>query len=917
MFVIPSQPIGRGHSTPRNVPGHQQPAMHPAPGAMRGGRLVSPIQPRGPGTARTVSPRPAYSWRTCPVESLRVVSLSRASGAATAAMPQSARRKSDRPATRPKTPPLQTRERSRSKLQGYDPAQQENMPQQVQQQRQQQQRQQQQQQHHQQMQHMQQQQQQHQNIQARPLSHPMQQPHATPPLQPHAAWPWLAAEQPMPPSGPLSSPIISTRMVDTRSPAARFTPASTPQSRSGFSAPGRPETPGTAVIGDPSPMSTVPRVPSEACGISPLDLASSLGCGAEARPGSIRQLNGVPRAWTPNDAANGGPLTERALNSPQRQLFGRDIKGGTPRQADAEGQENMWRATSPAETPTHRDSMSAASEPASSQSEAAQPADDAAHDAADAESPVPTRLAIEMAAEAEQHEEPVPVVSGTSLVVEATLTRTESLSSSESAETISASMSKVSQMAALWEKRSAGESSAARPWQRSSRSLASADVSSSSVGARATLSPRSRSTCACMRFFGEARKATAVHERTRQMTDQLLHRLHEANLVSPPSTGSSASDSPLLGADEDALFEHQLRNLHRNYRHMARNMGRLNTAVTSLLSREGARELLGTPHREGGEALTIAPESAESVGTTMPSAGQPSPRAANSPRPPTSSTRSSMQPQPEEEASGDIDRLGMKMECKTARFSRVSRRSSLPEDPEKEPQPKHSPRELACLEPDGEPAGAMVEAPHGPEMISPVRAASSVEGDDSLCDVAAEDLAAAADEDNDAESSGSVSSSCEVSFEDVGHPRAGEEGMPRHTTLLHAIEQNEMNRQVMVRVPEGMQENRLVSFIYENRKHDVVIPPGYDVGQEVPVLVPRRPPLERNRDQAACRGHANFVDRISIFEPLRHSSRAERTCKLDDPEFRQRYELYALMRGTSMHPLLPYTEEGDEDGASP
>jgi len=137
--------------------------------------------------------------------------------------------------------------------------------------------------------------------------------------------------------------------------------------------------------------------------------------------------------------------------------------------------------------------------------------------------------------------------------------------------------------------------------------------------------------------------------------------------------------------------------------------------------------------------------------------------------------------------------------------------------------------------------------------------------------------------------------------------------MPRCDTYLHHLEQNELQKQVLVVVPEGMAENRMVSFMYENKKHDVQIPEGYEVGEEIPILVPKRPPLERNPAQASCRGHPNFLDRMSITEPLRHSSRMAGPCGLDDPEFKHRQNLYSLLRGTNMSPLLPYMPEEEEE----
>lgn len=154
---------------------------------------------------------------------------------------------------------------------------------------------------------------------------------------------------------------------------------------------------------------------------------------------------------------------------------------------------------------------------------------------------------------------------------------------------------------------------------------------------------------------------------------------------------------------------------------------------------------------------------------------------------------------------------------------------------------------------------------------------------------------------------------CESEEEDSfcadGVPKPGEEGMPRSNTFLHHLEQCELQRQVMVVVPEGMTENRMVSFVFENRKHDVQIPEGFQIGQEVPILVPKRPPLERTPAQAQCRGHGHFLDRYGILEILKHGSRLSRTCTLQDPEFKHRHHLYSLLRGTSMAPLLPFLPE--------
>jgi len=166
-------------------------------------------------------------------------------------------------------------------------------------------------------------------------------------------------------------------------------------------------------------------------------------------------------------------------------------------------------------------------------------------------------------------------------------------------------------------------------------------------------------------------------------------------------------------------------------------------------------------------------------------------------------------------------------------------------------------------------------------------------------------------------SSKSSPSGDESPFDPSCHPRPGQEGMPRQQTLLQMFEDCELRRETRIIVPEGLGKNRKVTFVFENTRLEVALPEGYQVGQEVPILVPKRPPLEKNVAQAHCRGHPGFPDKHTIMEPLRHSSRADKTCKLGDPEFVQRYEMYKHLRGKSMHPLLPFTPEEDLASKSP
>jgi len=146
-------------------------------------------------------------------------------------------------------------------------------------------------------------------------------------------------------------------------------------------------------------------------------------------------------------------------------------------------------------------------------------------------------------------------------------------------------------------------------------------------------------------------------------------------------------------------------------------------------------------------------------------------------------------------------------------------------------------------------------------------------------------------------------------------PLAGQEGMPRQETILYHLEQQELHRQVTLIVPEGMDGTRRVNFIYEDQEMTVAIPDGYDVGQQVTVQVPtrKRPPLERNSTQAWHRGHQHLPDRQLVMENLRHCCRVTTSISLDHPEYKSRYQLYGMLQGKSMTPMLPEMPEGDEE----
>lgn len=148
-------------------------------------------------------------------------------------------------------------------------------------------------------------------------------------------------------------------------------------------------------------------------------------------------------------------------------------------------------------------------------------------------------------------------------------------------------------------------------------------------------------------------------------------------------------------------------------------------------------------------------------------------------------------------------------------------------------------------------------------------------------------------------------------------PKPTEESMVRATTMLAVMEREEMQKQVQIIAPDGMGTDRKVQFVYEGVTFDIQIPEGYNIGEEVPIVVPKRPPLERNRYQAQLRDHAHLQDFQSIWSTLRYPpmychDKAEDALKND--ECMARREHYRQLHGKRMAPLMPYTpEETEED----
>merc|ERR1719329_690016 len=229
-------------------------------------------------------------------------------------------------------------------------------------------------------------------------------------------------------------------------------------------------------------------------------------------------------------------------------------------------------------------------------------------------------------------------------------------------------------------------------------------------------------------------------------------------------------------------------------------------------------------------------------------------------------------------------------------------------EPAREPQPLESPREFDW----SKTTRASEDHDHDPAETVPstVELNSSTEENTPIPE--SPDRESAADRSAADRSTLSVDDSFMASA-----PRATEDGMPRSETFLQQIEQCELSKELRIIVPEGMSANRVVSFFYEGRRHEMEVPQGSAINSEVPITIAKRPPLELTHRLSVLRCHAQFQDRGSIVDSLRHGARpvqheqGSENPMLQAPEFRHRQYLYSLLRGGAMHPLLPYTPEDD------
>lgn len=298
-------------------------------------------------------------------------------------------------------------------------------------------------------------------------------------------------------------------------------------------------------------------------------------------------------------------------------------------------------------------------------------------------------------------------------------------------------------------------------------------------------------------------------------------------------------------------------------------------------------------------------------------------------------------PQPEEEADGPLPRksggemaLPRKSKLLAAEEALAerwvvegSRNSTISDaEPAREPQPLgQSPRDCRDMEdPITELSGStdtpMLESPGGAASSSCARPSASgpehednivTEADSTMNSSGIGELDAEGETEADAEVEAEASANIDEACVDYTAIMAGMDGMHRMETMLHAIEQAELKRDLHIIVPDGIGPDRKVTFNFENKTHDVAVPEGYEVGQQVLVTLSNRPFLERTAAQARTRGHQpTELDRWSIIDILRHSLRTDKeSSTLAAEEFKSRYCLYGLLRGRSAAPLLPFTTE--------
>lgn len=274
--------------------------------------------------------------------------------------------------------------------------------------------------------------------------------------------------------------------------------------------------------------------------------------------------------------------------------------------------------------------------------------------------------------------------------------------------------------------------------------------------------------------------------------------------------------------------------------------------------------------------------------------------------------------QPEEEADGPLP-VGMNFQTLIPRKSKRSedseravvegsRQSTISDmEPAREPQPLESPRHNAVAELSLSSSTPLLESPREAGSLSPARPSVSGPEHEEFVTTEAESSMESSGSGDPLEEDGQ-----DEDLMDFSHIQPCEDGMERQTTMLHHLEQSELRREIHIIVPEGMGEDRKVTFTFEDKVHEIVVPEGYEVRQQVLVTLSSRPFLERTAALASRRGHhsQDFPDRWYIIDNLRHSLRTDKeNSKLDNHEFKYRYQLYLMLRGKSATPLLSILHE--------
>jgi len=507
---------------------------------------------------------------------------------------------------------------------------------------------------------------------------------------------------------------------------------------------------------------------------------------------------------------------------------------------------------------------------------------------------------------------------------------------------IPASESKVAAMCSLWEQK--------------------LGAATSVVVARGTTGTRGRSSSSARALIHEKvrsrgvsaeaclQKLTAQEDKTKRAThcmDEVLRELRFAGGLSDPrsplseSSISENSESSIGDNSQDSPSAKVFRGLHRNNKKMWRSTRLVTKALISVLKDEATLEVarsaagnnttslsnaIGGLRREllidlveipaldeqsalHEKELIASTKLTPTPGMELKSDGAPKPES-----PPALALT-----QPEEEADGPLP-IGMNLLTSVPRKSKRlstdpseravvegSRQSTISDvEPAREPQPLESPRHSAVAELSLSSSTPSLESPGEPASFSPTRPSVSGPEHEEFVTTEAE---------SSMESSGSGDPLEDEEFLDFSHIQPCEDGMDRQTTMLHLLEQNELRREIHIIVPEGMGEDRKVTFTFEDKQHEIVVPDGYEVRQQVLVTLTSRPFLERTAALASRRGHTSheFPDRWYIIDNLRHSLRTDKdNSRLDNQEFKYRYQLYSMLRGKAATPLLSVLPEDNE-----